>query len=78
MDPKKPTAQKIFGTVTNEDDASHLVGGIVEKGFSEQQFERPTTCSQPRPTVLPFPVARHRSHGPVSLSSLLMICAYFN
>ncbi|PHT41945.1 hypothetical protein CQW23_20799 [Capsicum baccatum] len=64
MDPKKPTAQKIFGTVTNEDDASHLVGGIVEKGFSEQQFKRPTTCSQPRPTVLPFPVARHRSHGP--------------
>ncbi|CAN4107312.1 unnamed protein product [Withania somnifera] len=65
LDPKKPTAQKIFGTVINEDDASHLVGGIVEKGFSEQPLKRPTSWSSaPRPTVLPFPVARHRSHGP--------------
>lgn len=66
IDPKKLATQKIFGTVINEDDdASHLVGGIVEKGFSEQPLKRPTSWSSaPRPTVLPFPVARHRSHGP--------------
>ncbi|KAL6839540.1 hypothetical protein ACP4OV_030810 [Aristida adscensionis] len=39
--------------------ASHLVGSIVEKGFSAA-----APSSAPRPTVLPFPVARHRSHGP--------------
>ncbi|GJN38696.1 hypothetical protein PR202_gb27761 [Eleusine coracana subsp. coracana] len=38
---------------------SHLVGSIVEKGFSA-----PAPSFSPRPTVLPFPVARHRSHGP--------------
>ncbi|KAL6603896.1 hypothetical protein ACP70R_044257 [Stipagrostis hirtigluma subsp. patula] len=38
---------------------SHLVGSIVEKGFSAA-----APSSAPRPTVLPFPVARHRSHGP--------------
>ncbi|GER50215.1 RNA polymerase II-associated protein [Striga asiatica] len=49
----------------NEDDASRLVGGIVEKGFSDIHSSRslgPPTA--PRPSVLPFPVARHRSHGP--------------
>ena len=40
---------------------SHLVGAIVEKGFSAA-----APSSAPRPSVLPFPVARHRSHGPVS------------
>lgn len=73
VDPKKAATQKIFGTVINEDDASHLVGGIVEKGFSEQPLKPPTSWSSaPRPTVLPFPVARHRAHGPVSSSSLLI------
>ncbi|MCD7463307.1 hypothetical protein HAX54_050317 [Datura stramonium] len=63
VDPKKSTTQRIVGAV--RDDASHLVGGIVEKGFSEQGLKRPTSCSSvPRPTVLPFPVARHRAHGP--------------
>ncbi|KAM0925556.1 hypothetical protein ACQ4PT_004122 [Festuca glaucescens] len=38
---------------------SHLVGAIVEKGFSAA-----APSSAPRPSVLPFPVARHRSHGP--------------
>ncbi|XP_044962280.1 transcriptional elongation regulator MINIYO isoform X1 [Hordeum vulgare subsp. vulgare] len=38
---------------------AHLVGAIVEKGFSAA-----APSSAPRPTVLPFPVARHRSHGP--------------
>ncbi|KAL3539119.1 hypothetical protein ACH5RR_002485 [Cinchona calisaya] len=52
---KKP----IFGASPLQihgEDASRLVGGIVEKGFS-------TPSSAPRPSVLPFPVARHRSHG---------------
>ncbi|CAI9104804.1 OLC1v1003567C1 [Oldenlandia corymbosa var. corymbosa] len=43
----------------NGQDASRLVGGIVEKGFSSHAAPPP-----PRPTVLPFPAARHRSHGP--------------
>nr|CAB3468260.1 unnamed protein product [Digitaria exilis] len=38
---------------------SRLVGAIVEKGFSAA-----APSSAPRPSVLPFPVARHRSHGP--------------
>ncbi|KAM7479487.1 hypothetical protein LguiA_027700 [Lonicera macranthoides] len=65
---KKPSGQKIFGTSAlqvTEDDASRLVGGIVEKGFSESpQTGTVGSFSAPRPTVLPFPVARHRSHGP--------------
>ncbi|KAK9088196.1 hypothetical protein Scep_027278 [Stephania cephalantha] len=38
-----------------------LVGAIVEKkkSVNVQQQQRP-----PRPSLLPFPVARHRSHGP--------------
>ncbi|XP_042491109.1 transcriptional elongation regulator MINIYO [Macadamia integrifolia] len=48
---------------------SHLVGRIVEKGFSTttttpSDKKPPGPSSFPRPTVLPFPVARHRSHGP--------------
>ncbi|KAF0901889.1 hypothetical protein E2562_006500 [Oryza meyeriana var. granulata] len=39
--------------------SSHLVGSIVEKGFSAV-----APSSAPSPTVLPFPIARHRSHGP--------------
>ncbi|CAD6334672.1 unnamed protein product [Miscanthus lutarioriparius] len=38
---------------------SRLVGAIVEKGFSAA-----APSSAPRPSILPFPVARHRSHGP--------------
>ncbi|KAL5224721.1 hypothetical protein ABZP36_011360 [Zizania latifolia] len=40
---------------------SHLVGAIVEKGFSSLAA---APSSAPSPSVLPFPVARHRSHGP--------------
>ena len=39
---------------------SSLVGSIVEKGFPENK------PLPPKPSRLPFPVARHRSHGPVS------------
>ncbi|KAL2516687.1 RNA polymerase II-associated protein 1 [Abeliophyllum distichum] len=64
--PIKPTVQKNFGTnQISENDASRLVGGIVEKGFSDNPQFRPIGPSNaPYPTVLPFPVARHRSHGP--------------
>lgn len=39
------------------------------KGFSSGAAPPPS--SSPSPTVLPFPVARHRSHGPVSRLRLL-------
>lgn len=49
----------------SQDDASRLVGGIIEKGFSGESLNSPLPLSSaPRATVLPFPVARHRSHGP--------------
>jgi len=66
--PAKRSQRKGFGTNSlqiSEYDASALVGGIVEKGFSEGPKQIPLAPPPaPRPTVLPFPVARHRSHGP--------------
>jgi len=67
---EQPKKVKILNTSSlqiNEKDASQLVGSIVEKGISDSH-NNPTTpfISFPKPTVLPFPVARHRSHGPVS------------
>ncbi|XAR72666.1 hypothetical protein NMG60_11019383 [Bertholletia excelsa] len=66
--PAKPPQQRIFGpnaAQISEDDASRLVGSIVEKGISEDPKARPLApSSAPRLTALPFPVARHRSHGP--------------
>ncbi|KAJ0960765.1 hypothetical protein J5N97_001365 [Dioscorea zingiberensis] len=48
--------------------ASALVGSIIEKGFSSSSFSSSSSAlgyaSFPKPSVLPFPVARHRSHGP--------------
>ncbi|KAL1554479.1 transcriptional elongation regulator MINIYO-like [Salvia divinorum] len=59
---------KLLGATSiqiGEDDVSRLVGGIVEKGFSETRQTRPVAQpTGPRPTLLPFPLARHRSHGP--------------
>ncbi|XP_071909731.1 transcriptional elongation regulator MINIYO-like [Coffea arabica] len=64
---KKP----VFGTPLvqlngENEDASRLVGGIIEKGsFSvSSDTPAPSCIPPPRPTALPFPVARHRSHGP--------------
>ncbi|XP_062229085.1 transcriptional elongation regulator MINIYO [Phragmites australis] len=54
-EPFHPTAPAVAAAAP----PSHLVGAIVEKGFSAA-----APSSTPRPTVLPFPVARHRSHGP--------------
>ncbi|XP_043702018.1 transcriptional elongation regulator MINIYO [Telopea speciosissima] len=55
--------------IEEEAGISRLVGGIVEKGFSStttrpSDKNPPGPFSLPRPTVIPFPVARHRSHGP--------------
>ncbi|XP_019187713.1 PREDICTED: transcriptional elongation regulator MINIYO isoform X1 [Ipomoea nil] len=61
---KQSGGRKIFGAQLNEDDASRLVGGIVEKGFSDTSTRPGFSLAPPRPTVLPFPAARHRSHGP--------------
>lgn len=71
MEGTKNPKSKILGATrlhVSDDDAGLLVGGIVEKGFSENQQTRPMRPpSAPRPSVLSFPVARHRSHGPVCL-----------
>lgn len=68
--PKKVKILSTSSLLINEKDASQLVGSIVEKGISDSH-NNPTTpfISFPKPTVLPFPVARHRSHGPVSALS---------
>ncbi|CAN1276277.1 Transcriptional elongation regulator MINIYO [Linum perenne] len=42
--------------------ASFLIGSIVEKGISESTSSKP--IPPPTPSVFPFPVARHRAHGP--------------
>ncbi|TQD96299.1 hypothetical protein C1H46_018065 [Malus baccata] len=64
--PAKRKPKVIFGTkalqTSDGDGASSLIGGIVEKGISDMPLSGPTP--PPRPTVLPFPVARHRSAGP--------------
>ncbi|GAA0172587.1 hypothetical protein LIER_41362 [Lithospermum erythrorhizon] len=60
--------QSCFGGIDSED-ASKLVGGVVEKGFSEEGKTSNPINTLPAPSVLPFPVARHRSHGPVNCSS---------
>ncbi|CAK7329428.1 unnamed protein product [Dovyalis caffra] len=59
------STQKSFGAnklEIGENNASRLIGSIIEKGISETQQNKPTP--PPQLTVLPFPVARHRSHGP--------------
>ncbi|XP_020585020.1 transcriptional elongation regulator MINIYO [Phalaenopsis equestris] len=58
----KPQSEEIHAT-------NGLVGSIIEKGFSSSSSSssnppNPSIISYPQPTVLPFPVARHRSHGP--------------
>lgn len=68
--PQRPSERKMIGAKEmqiNDDGAARLVGSIVEKGISSNPH---APSSAPQPTVLPFPVARHRSHGPVSSVSL--------
>ncbi|XP_048337578.2 transcriptional elongation regulator MINIYO isoform X1 [Ziziphus jujuba] len=61
--------KKVLGTNSfqiSDGEASRLVGSIVEKGISDEPQAKPFffPTPPPKPTVLPFPVARHRSHGP--------------
>ena len=70
---KKLPSDRVFGASAlelSEKEASKLVGGIVEKGISDNFPTLPS--SAPRPSVLPFPVARHRAHGPVWLSYFIL------
>ncbi|KEH40574.1 hypothetical protein MTR_1g031840 [Medicago truncatula] len=55
--------------------AFQLVGSIVEKGIDDSGTQKKTTTaySFPKPTVVPFPVARHRSHGPTRLQSEVFV-----
>nr|XP_043638660.1 transcriptional elongation regulator MINIYO [Erigeron canadensis] len=55
--PNNSYSKKMPSFGGEKDAASLVMGGIVEKEFNQ-------TVSQPQLTVLPFPVARHRSHGP--------------
>lgn len=79
-------SKKVLGveaTQTSEAEASHLIGRIIEKGISSESTKQrplnPASVPSLGPTVLPFPVARHRSHGPVSSSphffAKLIICS---
>ncbi|KAF5727128.1 putative RNA polymerase II-associated protein 1 [Tripterygium wilfordii] len=57
--------KKSFGVGIEE--GSFLVGNVIEKGISDDPFDSNPNRKHtpgPKPTVLPFPVARHRSHGP--------------
>ncbi|XP_050206788.1 transcriptional elongation regulator MINIYO isoform X2 [Mercurialis annua] len=66
-DPNSSTSTRnIFGGNTVQvsgDGSSLLIGSVIEKGISENQLSFGPT-PPPNSTVLPFPVARHRSHGP--------------
>ncbi|KAI3956718.1 hypothetical protein MKW92_050943 [Papaver armeniacum] len=61
------TKKKVL-EIKEDSNLFELVGSIVEKGFSSesssQSNNKRNPISFPQPTVLPFPVARHRSHGP--------------
>lgn len=64
---QKSTAAKILRNKALEIDGgdnSWLIGGIVENGIASPEFSSKKPTPPPNPTVLPFPVARHRSHGP--------------
>ncbi|CAL0315255.1 unnamed protein product [Lupinus luteus] len=66
-EPKKVKAFNKSSLQISENDASRLVGSIVEKGISDSHNNNNNSFlfqPFPQPTVLPFPVARHRSHGP--------------
>ncbi|WCJ38791.1 hypothetical protein M5689_019828 [Euphorbia peplus] len=47
--------------IDGHDSSSRLIGSIIEKSTS---LNPNTNLLPPIPSVLPFPVARHRSHGP--------------
>ncbi|KAL1356044.1 hypothetical protein HN51_008020 [Arachis hypogaea] len=66
-EPKKVKVLNTSSFQINEEDASRLVGSIIEKGISDSHGNNIITTPPsffPKPAGLPFPVARHRSHGP--------------
>nr|XP_023888217.1 transcriptional elongation regulator MINIYO [Quercus suber] len=67
-DSKTSSRSKVFGAsslqIGDDNDgvvSNSLIGSIVEKGISDNP---PPPTAPPKLSVLPFPVARHRSHGP--------------
>ncbi|PNY05414.1 RNA polymerase II-associated protein [Trifolium pratense] len=67
MEAKKVKILNTSSLQINQQDAFRLVGSIVEKGIDNDgvsQNKPNPFYSFPKPTVVPFPVARHRSHGP--------------
>ncbi|KAF3965968.1 hypothetical protein CMV_009890 [Castanea mollissima] len=63
-DSKTSSRSKVFGASSLQiggDVSKSLIGSIVEKGISDNP---PPLTAPPKLSVLPFPVARHRSHGP--------------
>ncbi|KAI5437929.1 hypothetical protein KIW84_023888 [Lathyrus oleraceus] len=66
MEPKKVKVLNTSSLPVNQENALRLVGSIVEKGIDDGDSQKKTNnfYSFPKPTVVPFPVARHRSHGP--------------
>jgi hypothetical protein len=69
MEAKKVKILNTSSLQINQQEAFRLVGSIVEKGIDDDgvsQNKPNPFYSFPKPTVVPFPVARHRSHGPVS------------
>lgn len=73
--PKKLPKERVFGANAvnlSEIEANNLIGGILEKGIIDNNFSTPPSSS-PLPSLLPFPVARHRSHGPLPVVGLMMM-----
>ncbi|KAK2429432.1 transcriptional elongation regulator MINIYO [Trifolium repens] len=67
MEAKKVKILNTSSLQINQQEAFRLVGSIVEKGIDDDgvsQNKPNPFYSFPKPTVVPFPVARHRSHGP--------------
>ncbi|OMO80002.1 hypothetical protein CCACVL1_13220 [Corchorus capsularis] len=59
---RKGGSLKIFGSSSIS--GGDLVGSVIEKGIVSSNNNISKPIQPPQPSVLPFPVARHRSHGP--------------
>lgn len=71
--PGKPQRRRLSATENKVAEPLNLVGGIVEKGFSGGTTKGNVVIVPPMPAVVPFPVARHRSDGPVSFSCFFVV-----
>ncbi|KAE9605601.1 hypothetical protein Lalb_Chr10g0099061 [Lupinus albus] len=72
-EPKKVKVLNTSSLQISENDASSLVGSIVEKGLSDSHNNNNSFLFYPFPklNVLHFPIARHRSHGPGMFLNLI-------